>query len=246
MITNHLPENNLSMKSAPGMGRIFAFDPRDFNFPLAAEAPIVVTRSVAFWETGQVLDQGTTSECTAYSAEQLLLSAPIKNQMYMTPHDLYRANQLNDEWPGENYDGSSVRAAMKVLQAAGLIGKYAWAFDADTVRRWLLMRGPVILGTTWYSGMMKPDRRTGFIRPTGSPVGGHAYMLRGADDNLLCPDRSRGAARIINSWGVSWGQQGKAWISYKDLDGLIKNRGEAVTPVEILNNTPIPITGVIP
>jgi hypothetical protein len=134
---------------------------------------------------------------------------------------------------------------MKVLQAAGLIGQYSWAFSVDTVRRWVLMRGPVILGTNWYSDMFIPNKFTGFIRPTGKPVGGHAYLIRGADDKIKCPDGTRGALRICNSWGEQWGQQGKAWLSYADADGLIKNHGEAVTPTEVLNKKPIPITGVI-
>jgi hypothetical protein len=70
-------------------------------------------------------------------------------------------------------------------------------------------------------------------------------MIRGADDRLRCPDGSRGAFRIFNSWGPSWGQQGKAWLSYKEADGLIKNRGECVTAVEVFNTAPIIIEGVI-
>jgi hypothetical protein len=241
----HLPNNHVDVTPTPGMGRLVSIDPRDKEHLMSTVAPIEVTRSVAFWETGPIMDQGITSQCTAYSAEQLLMSGPVKNQMYLTPHELYRLNQLNDEWPGENYDGSSVRAAMKVLQASGLITQYVWAFNVDPVRRWLLMKGPVVVGTNWYSEMFKVDKRTGFVRAKGKPMGGHAYMLRGADDNLKCPDGSKGAARIVNSWGEGWGIQGKAWISYKDLDGLIKNHGEAVTPVEFLNVTPKIITGVI-
>lgn len=239
-----LPEYHVDIDQARGLGRLVSLDPKDQLHLMSAAAPLDVTRTVAFWETGPYLDQGSTSECTAYSAENLLMAGPVKNQMYLTPHELYRLNQLNDEWPGEAYDGSSVRAAMKVLKAAGLISEYVWAFDVDPVRRWLLMRGPVVVGTDWYQGMFTPDRN-GFIRPKGKAVGGHAYMLRGADDNLRCPDGTYGAARIFNSWGSGWGQQGKAWISYKDLDGLIKAHGEAVTPTEFLLTTPKIITGVI-
>jgi hypothetical protein len=245
VITNDLADANIVNNPMPGLGRLVSIDPRDKEFRMSAVAPIAVTRNKMMWETGPILNQGTTSECTAYAAEQLLLSAPVKNKMYLTPNQLYRLNQLNDEWPGENYHGSSVRASMKVLQAAGLIGEYVWASSIDPVRRWVLMKGPVILGTNWYSGMNNPSRLTGFVRPTGKPVGGHAYMIRGADDTIKCPDGSKGALRIINSWGNTWGQQGKAWLSYKEADGLIKNNGEAVTPVELFNVTPILIDGVI-
>ena len=240
-----LPQTHLDIAPQPGLGRLLSFDPRDQRFLMAAAAPLEVTRDSAFWEIGSILDQGDTYECTAYSAENLLLAGPVKNPMYLTPHQLYKLNQMNDEWAGEDYNGSSVRAAMKVLQAAGLISEYVWAFDADTVRRWLLMRGPVVVGTNWYRGMNTPDRKTGFIRVSGRAVGGHAYLLRGADDRILCPDRTKGAVRIAQSWGLGWGQKGLAWLSYKDLDGLVKNHGEAVTPVEKFNVTPKIITGVI-
>lgn len=242
---NHVAETHVDLTPQPGLGRLISFDPQDQKFLMAAAAPLEVTRSSAFWWTPAPLDQGNTYECTAYWAEMLLMSDPVRNSMYLTPHELYKLNQMNDEWPGMDYNGSSVRASMKVLQAAGLIGEYLWAFDADTVRRWVLMRGPVGLGTNWYKGMNAPDRKTGFVKVTGKPVGGHAYMIRGADDNIVCPDRSRGAFRIINSWGTAWGDKGRAWLSYKDADGLIKNHGEAVTPVEMFNVTPKIITGEI-
>jgi hypothetical protein len=245
MINTHIPETHVDLAPQPGLGRLISFDPQDQNFLMSAAAPLEVTRSSAFWWTPKAFDQGDSFECTSYSVEMLLMADPVRNPLYLTFNKLYKLNQMNDEWPGESYQGSSVRAAMKVLQAAGLISEYVWAFDADTVRRWVLMKGPVVLGTNWYKGMNVPDRRTGFVRPTGRPVGGHAYCIRGADDNIKCPDGSKGALRIINSWGTSWGDKGRAWLSYKDADGLIKNHGEAVTPVEMFNVTPKIITGVI-
>jgi hypothetical protein len=245
---SRIPTHNILQEKSPipfGKGRIVSFDPRDTKFRMGAAAPIEVTRSSYFWQTPTALDQKTTYECTAFAAEHLLMSAPVINKMYLTPNKLYNLNRLNDDWPGENYNGSSVRASMKVLQAAGLIGDYVWAFNVDDVRRWVLMKGPVILGTNWYTDMYTPSPITGFVRLTGNPDGGHAYMIRGADDNITCPDGSKGALRIFNSWGEAWGQQGKAWISYKDADALIKNQGEAVTPVEQYVKTPNIITGVV-
>jgi hypothetical protein len=240
-----LPTRNLDTNPLPGLGRLISFDPRDANHPLGAAAPLKVTRSSMMWETPAPMNQGPTFECTAYSAEHFLMSAPVKNNIYLTPNQLYKLNQLNDEWPGENYSGSSVRAAFKVLQAAGFISEYAWATDADTARRWVLMNGPVVFGTNWYANMMTPNKTTGFIRASGKAVGGHAYMIRGADDTIKCPDGSTGAFRVFNSWGEQWGQQGKAWLSYKEGDGLIKNHGECCTALEQFSVTPKIITGVL-
>lgn len=251
--TVHLPENNLLIdprtnEIGKGKGRIMSFDPRDQNFRMrSALPPIEPTVNKRFWATGDILNQGDTQHCVAYAGEQFLMSYPVVNKPYKTPAELYALCQLNDEWEGGEpaYFGTSTRALMKVLQAAGLISSYLWAFNADTVRRWLLMRGPVLIGTNWYSGMNKTDA-AGFIYPTGAPEGGHETMLRGWDDTVRCPKcGKKGAARLLNSWGIKWGQQGKAWVCANDMDGLIKNNGEAVTVVEIENNSPTDITGVI-
>ncbi len=237
-----------------GLGRIAAFDPRDQQHKMAAEEPIVVTVDRRLWSIDQSitpLDQGPTSQCTAYGGEHFVLAGPVAQPLYMTPAKLYRANQLNDEWPGTEtdeprYEGSSVHALMKVLKAAGLIERYVWAFEAETVRKWVLMKSPVVVGTDWLSGMEQASS-AGFIRARGSVLGGHCYLLIGCDMRVKCPDGSKGAFIILNSWGKAWGYKnsGYAFISIKDMDKLIKRAGEAATAVEFLNTTPIEITGVI-
>lgn len=251
---SHTPDKNITAQPnvnelGMGKGRIMSFDPRDQNFRMrTALATIEPTVNRRFWKTGPVLNQGTTQQCVAYAGQQFLMSYPVVNKPYKTEAELYHLCQLNDEWQGTEpaYFGTSTRALMKVLRAAGLIQSYLWAFNADTVRRWLLMRGPVIIGTSWYTGMNNTDA-SGFIYPTGNPEGGHETMLRGWDDTVRCPRcRRLGAARLLNSWSEDWGQQGKAWVCSKDLDGLIKNHGEAVTVYEIENASPVDVTGVIP
>lgn len=255
MITDasHAPTENLLIQptvneTGHGKGRIMSFDPRDQKFRARSELGIIEpTVNRRFWKTGPVLDQGTTQQCVAYTGNQLLMSYPVVNKPYKTEQELYRLCQLNDEWEGEEpaYFGTSTRALMRVLRAAGLIKSYLWAFNADTIRRWLLMRGPVVIGTNWYSGMNKVDSQ-GFIHVTGVPEGGHETMLRGWDDTVRCPrHRVFGATRLMNSWGERWGQQGKAWVCSKDLDSLIKNNGEAAMVTEIENHQPVSIEGVI-
>src|ERR1051326_1192633 len=220
-------------EQAPGLGRLVSSDPRDRKFLMRELAPPPKVTKM-FWDIPNILDQGSTNECTSYSAEYLLLCGPVKNQMYKTPHDLYLENQKNDEWFPTPHEGSSVRAAMKVLQAAGYLFNYVWAFNARDAANWVLTKGPVVFGIDWYSEMFKPNTRTGFIRARGTVQGGHAICCRGYDDRLLCPDGSRGAFRLINSWGIDYGQKGLVWISFKDMDKLIKQNGEAASPSEIL------------
>lgn len=237
--TSELLEYDLSMAQddpTKGLGRLISVDFRDTKYLMTKNLPKRTSGvTYRYWRTGKVLDQADTSQCVAFSGQQYLVTGPITNPFYKTPVELYNECQKVDEWEGENYDGTSVRALFKVLQNAGYIKEYTWAYDTQTVVRHLLDTGPVVLGTNWYNSMFYPDAITGFItlRANSGLAGGHAYMVKGCNNDKLCPDGSRGAIRIINSWGTEWGDNGHAWISYKDADRLIKNWGEAATGTEL-------------
>jgi len=177
------------------------------------------------YRCGPVLDQGRTSSCVGHAWRQWLSSAPLMTRSGYDAMKIYAEAQFVDEWPGEQYAGTSVRAGAKVLYTAGFVESYVWAFTAEDVATWILSgRGTVVLGTAWLSGMFRPDAR-GFIAPTGNIVGGHAYLVIGYN-------RVSGVFRVLNSWGPSWGQRGRAWILGEHLDILIRDDGEAATAIE--------------
>lgn len=218
-----------------GTGRIVSIDFRDKNHLMSAKHPATAALpTYKYWTNGKILDQGYTSQCVAYSGEQFLVSGPVTNKFYKTPTELYNECQLVDEWEGENYDGTSVRALFKVLQSKGYIKEYSWAFNINDVVTHLLSKGPVILGTDWYNSMFETDE-DGFLPLFASSglAGGHAYMVKGCNTKKVCPDGSLGAIRIVNSWGTSWGDKGYAWISFRDADRLIQSWGEAATSTEL-------------
>lgn len=197
----------------------------------AREARAVTSK---YWlSRGAAFDQGPTSQCVAYSGVRYLVTHPIVNKP-LDFAELYRECQKVDEWPGENYDGTSVRALFRVLKSRGLVSEYRWALDCETVINHVLTTGPVVMGTTWTMDLFTPDR-WGFIRPGGASVGGHAWTIIGANRRKLDPLTGKlGAVRMINSWGPRWGEQkGRAWVSFSDLDLLIRDDGEACCSVEI-------------
>ena len=225
-----------------GLGRLHVPDERDLRYPLAAALPRESTwmKPWRYHRTpGFVLDQGSTSQCVAYSARMYMLTSDTQRNVQDLPNghseaSFYRLCQQNDEWPGEEptYAGTSVRAAAKMLKAAGAISEYRWAWDAATVAQHLLQVGPVMLGTTWTMDMFRPDRN-GFIRPTGSNAGGHAYLAVGVNTVAENPDGSVGRVRCINSWGPRWGPHvGRFNLSLRDLDTLLLDYGEACVAVE--------------
>jgi hypothetical protein len=179
-----------------------------------------------------VLDQGATPQCVGYSGFGFLLNGPVTNIPHFTPTDLYHYAQQNDEWPGEDYEGSSVRGLFKALQTLGYIKEYKWAFSVQPIVDHLLLVGPVVMGTIWTEGMFAADH-AGFIDDIGGNVaGGHAYQLIGVNKLMRTP-HGVGAVRMVNSWGASWEDHGRAWISFQMLEWLLSQDGEACTSLEI-------------
>ncbi len=212
-----------------GLGRLKQHDARNADYPMPKVATELRKR---LWNAGAVLDQGSTPQCVGYAGWGWLAGGPVTNRPKFSPTDLYKLAQARDEWPGDNYDGTSTLGLMKALKDSGYINSYVWAFDAETVASWILAKGPVCVGTNWFMDMFTPDR-AGFLGATGSLAGGHEYRLVGAYRDKVCPDGTKGAVRMVNSWGRGWGQQGRAWISFATLDKLIKEDGEAATAPEI-------------
>lgn len=217
--------------SETGMGRLIALDPRDKNYPIRSIPRTSIQSKHRYWVNPLVLDQGNSSECVAYSAFAYLMSSPVYNFINLNTTQLYYECQKVDEWEGEDYDGTSVRACFKILKQIGYIREYRWATRHEDVISHLLTKGPVVLGTTWYMNMFDVDRE-GFVSATGDPSGGHAYLLIGVNTEKKCPDGSKGAVRILNSWGRGWGDNGRAWMSFNDLQLLIDDYGEACVAVE--------------
>jgi hypothetical protein len=205
-------------------GRIYSPDARDRQFPMRAMLPARIPLVSKFYKTGPVLDQGSTSQCVGYSWRQFLTSEPEITPGGMTATEIYREAQLNDEWPGEAYDGSSVRGGAKALSLAGCLKSYVWAGSAADVRDFLITTGTVVAGTDWKRNMMTPGL-DGLLNCTGPVEGGHAYLLTGYD-------AVTNRFQMINSWGASWGLNGMAWITFRDLDKLLRAYGEMCAAVE--------------
>lgn len=172
-------------------------------------------------------NQGNTPQCVGYAWAHWIADGPVVHsgiQPPVNPTLIYQQAQLVDEWPGTNYNGTSVRGGAKYLNSTGKIGNYYWAYDVQTLVNTLLQIGPVVVGTNWYYNMFYPNSN-GVISIGGSLAGGHAYVINGVDTvNRLF--------RIKNSWGQSWGKTGHAFISFTDMTRLINERGEICLAIE--------------
>jgi len=75
-----------------------------------------------------VLDQGTEGACTGFALAAvgnfLLARRGVKRSL--SPRMLYEMARCYDEWPGEAYEGSSARGAMKGWSRHGVCERTAW------------------------------------------------------------------------------------------------------------------------
>lgn len=216
-----------------GLGRIPQFDKRSLDYPVSTLIPSDVIRGRSFYCPAW-LNQGNTSACVGFSWAHELAAYP-----YPIPSDngtgllLYKHAQLLDEWPGEDYDGSSVLGGAKAVRERGYIREYRWCFGVSDVLSALSHIGPVIFGTPWLESMFDP-RPSGLLEVDfGSGVaGGHAYLARGL---LLKPrigEPNLGPViRFRNSWSRSWGRDGDFFIKVEDAERLLKSTGEACCPI---------------
>jgi hypothetical protein len=101
-------------------------DPRDWFYqPTLKPLP---RRIVNCERVPKILDQGSEGACTGFA-----LAAVINYQLYsqsrnrfVSPRMIYEMARHFDEWPGEHYEGSSARGAIKGWGAHGVCREVSW------------------------------------------------------------------------------------------------------------------------
>ena len=220
--------------SDPRLDRIAEFDEKSRDYPIRAlvteQAPL---RSHG-WACPAWLDQGQEGACVGFSWTHELCAYPVavKGLDNEFARGVYKQAQTLDEWPGEDYEGTSVLAGAKAVQAEGYMGEYRWAFGVDDALRALGYQGPVVVGIPWYESMFQP-RPSGLVEVSPGGGGGHAILVRGV--SLKARLKGEGGpmpvVRLRNSWGKDWGVTGDCYIRVEDFDSLLKDQGDCCVPV---------------
>ncbi len=177
------------------------------------------------WPDEQQLDQGDTGHCVGFGWCQWGNTLPVEDQFKNPDGDAvyYECKILDGEKDQEN--GSTVRSGAKAMKNRARIGVYAFAASTADITAWLAQHGPVVVGTDWHEAMFNPDS-DGWITPTGSIAGGHCYVILGHLE-------ADGAYVLQNSWGQSWGENGRAKIKVGDFQKLLDADGEACSALEL-------------
>lgn len=236
------------MPSRRTFDRRYELDWRSLDFPVTARrAGITDKPRSAVWPLTYWLDQGTEGACVGFATAHELLArpSPVRGVDKAYARRIYLSAQRIDQWPGGAYpgavpfmEGTSILSAAKVCKTLGFYRSYQWGLSLEETARGLAYSGPAVLGISWYEGMDRPDAR-GFLRPVGSIRGGHAILMQAIRVVYRNPlrrsswadvDWHRSYVVLHNSWGRSWGTDGRAKLSLADLGHLLADQGEACFP----------------
>lgn len=223
---------NGTTTSDPRLDRLIQFDEKSRNFravtPEIADRP----RRSYSWNKYVWLDQGQEGACVEFAFAHEFAARPVVIpsevcQGITANHLIYWPAQQRDPWEGGSYpgaspfyEGTSVLSGAQVGKELGYIDEYRWAFGEDDLALTVGYKGPVVLGVNWYSGMDEVDEE-GFIYARGNVRGGHAILCAAYSVKL-------DAYRLDNSWGLTWGVNGSAWIAAEDMRRLLAEDGEAL------------------
>ncbi len=235
--------------SAPSLnGRILSArrDPIDFRdkmyVPTLVEVPATLPLDSFLKHQPCILDQGQEGACTGFGlaavANHLLKIRKGSDQLPpVSPRMFYEMAKRNDEWPGEIYEGSSARGAMKGWHKYGVCSSSTWPYrfekpdhnltserlaDAQNCPLGAYFRvnhkdlvamhsaiseTGILYATSLVHKGWSSVKSNGIIRYHEETIGGHAFAIVGYD---------RDGFWIQNSWGPDWGKHGFCHISYYD------------------------------
>lgn len=205
-------------------------DPRSeaFRFTNIPMCSSLATRNQIQRVKSVHLNQFQEGACTGFGEEHVRALSPYpQHTSNLIAREVYLEARRQDEWPGEDYEGSSVNGAMKAARLFGYITSWMWARTTSEARHGLSYHGAGEAGTWWWTGMWDTDSN-GFIHPTGYKEGGHAYAVSGF--GWLNGGRYY---TIENSWGPDWGVNGSARIWETDLLMLLDDDGELAFPKKV-------------
>ncbi len=212
-----------------------------FSATLVEVPPRVSLHSYQQYEV-PVLDQGDEGSCTGFAlatvANYLLYRRAIEpNRLPVSPRMLYEMAKRYDEWPGENYSGSSARGAMKGWHKHGICAEDLWPYQEgnedrtinaersnDAVRRTLgayyrvnhkdlvAMHSAVTeVGILYATALVHEGwynpNVDHLIEPSDKMLGGHAFAIVAYNEDGFW---------VQNSWGREWGHGGFALLTYDD------------------------------
>lgn len=256
------PRKSLAAKPRILDARPDTLDFRDLMYvPSLVEVPTHVPLEEYWKFKVPVLDQGQEGACTGFGlatvANYLLLRRRVlPDPTPVSPRMFYENAKRYDEWPGEDYSGSSARGAMKGWHKHGVCAEENWPYNLTKNDKWGMTdertsaarRRP--LGAYFrvnhkdLIAMHSAIAEVGVLYATSAVHDG--WNRVGPDGFIAQSDKMIGGHAfaivaydaeglwIQNSWGEKWGYRGLCHLSYDDWldngsDAWVARLGAPVT-----------------
>ncbi len=184
-----------------------------------------------------ILDQKSEGACTGFAVAGAInmLNQRAGRDIQVSPRMLYEMAKRSDEWPGEDYDGSSLRGAIRGWNNMGVCEESFWPYRTGPNKGELSIEaainarghtlgayyrimplichfhsalnetGVIAVSAKIHTGWQAP--KAGVIEQSANVLGGHAFIIVGYNDKGFW---------VQNSWGKKWGDNGVALWSYED------------------------------
>ena len=219
-------------------------DFRDRMFePTLVEVPTTIPLSTYRNWRVPILDQGQEGACTGFGlatvANYLLRKRKVLPDRTPTSARMfYEMAKRYDEWPGENYSGSSARGAMKGWYNHGICSEKRWPYvpgnkyigqlDAAKAAEAKLRPLGAYLRVNHRDlvAMHSAIAEVGILYATSKVHSGWMSVSKNGQINFVDDEVGGHAFAIVaydgdglwiqNSWGPTWGKQGFGQISYDD------------------------------
>jgi hypothetical protein len=224
-------------------------DPPDIRDRMYEPALIRLKPEIDCREHATVLNQGTEGACTGFglaAVVNLFNRAAGSTEFLASQRMLYEMAKKHDEWPGEDYAGSSCRGAIRGFKNMGVCSDQLWPYVANDSKGMLTIpRAREARGNTlgaYYRLRPEISDYHAALNETGA-----IYVSARVHDGWSRP-QGRGELRQIvpssppkgghafaivgytgegfivqNSWGRRWGSEGFALWLYEDWVENIKD-----------------------
>ena len=190
-----------------------------------------------------VLDQGKEGACTGFGLAAVInfLRYRRDEQIPVSARMLYEMARKHDEWPGEDYAGSSCRGAIKGWKNMGVCSEELWPYStgnpgqlniakAREARSTILgayyrlqtnlndyhaalnETGAVYVSATVHSGWNNPEKKIN--KDKFATIGQSSELTGGHAFAIVGYDKN--GFIVQNSWGSDWGTDGFAIWAYED------------------------------
>ena len=213
-----------------------------------------------------VRDQGDDGTCvrfaTAVGMKEYQELIDYKKLVTLSPRYVYSECKKIDGAPAQ--EGTTIRAAMKVLKNKGVCRERFWPYqphqknkpqkgarndakkfrvlayariiNLNELRLCLAAKGPCAIGVEAFKGIM--TTKTGIVPmpKKGEPsIGGHAISPVGYDDK-------KRLIKFKNSWSEKWGQRGYGFLPYAYIECYMM---DAWGSVDIDDPNPLTLATII-